>query len=249
MDKVQQRLYDDLAWVWPIISPHEDYVEEVEQFVRAIQQYAHIPVESLLDLGCGGGHNDHYFQRYFKVTGIDLSEAMLTLARRLNPGVDYQVGDMRTVTVEETFDAVVIADAITYMLDEDNLQAAFANAYRCLKPGGVFCTYAEETKERFEQNSTYSSAHQGMVNDEKVEITLVENYYDPDPTDTTFEMSFVYLIRRAGALQVEIDRHEGGLFPMETWIRLMEKAGFEVHQAPFKGQAFPLLVGVKTIER
>ena len=245
MNADEQRLYGDLAWTWPIISPPEDYIDEVGQIVSVIQRYAHIEVKSLLDLGCGGGHNDHYFQHYFKVTGVDLSESMLALARQLNPDIDYRIGDLRSVSMGKCYDAVVIADAIVYMLDEDNLRAALANAHRHLRPGGILCTYAEETKELFEQNGTYTTNHEGVVNGEKVEITLVGNNYDPDPHDTTFEMSFVYLIRRAGVLQVEVDRHLSGLFPLNTWIRLMEETGFEVHQEPFEGQEFPLLVGVK----
>jgi hypothetical protein len=29
-EKDERRLYSDLAWTWPIISPVEDYIEETE---------------------------------------------------------------------------------------------------------------------------------------------------------------------------------------------------------------------------
>ena len=73
----QQRLYHDLAWVWPIISPPQDYIEETEQLCRIIREHSQIEVKTLLDLGCGGGHNDCTLKKHFNVTGVDASGAML----------------------------------------------------------------------------------------------------------------------------------------------------------------------------
>ena len=52
------RMYKDLAWTWPIISPPEEYEQEASQFVEAINAHAKIPVKTILDMGSGGGHND-----------------------------------------------------------------------------------------------------------------------------------------------------------------------------------------------
>ena len=237
----QRRLYADLAWTWPIVSPAEHYVEEAEDFCRAIRDYAQIEVKTLLDLGCGGGHNDHLLKSHFEVTGVDMSEAMLSLARRLNPGVTYLAGDMRTVRLGKTFDAITIADAIIYMLTEDDLRAAFETAFAHLKPGGVFCTYADELKETFRQNTVRSSAHTR----DGAEITLFEQFYDPDPEDTTYEMTFVYLIRRGGKLEIETDRHLAGLFSHDTWVRLMTDVGFEVNVVEQEEFDAPMFVGVR----
>jgi len=177
-------------------------------------------------LGCGGGHNDYTLKRHFKVTGVDVSESMLALARGLNPEVEYLVGDMRDLRLERTFDAVMIADSIDYMLTVEDLRAAFATAHAHLNPGGVFVTYAEETSESFRQNRSRCSTHARG----NVEITFVENLYDPDPADTTYESTFVYLIRRRGRLEIETDRHLGGVFPLETWPRLLKEVGFRVEQ-------------------
>lgn len=139
ISKDQRRLYSDLAWTWPIISPPEHYIEEAEDFRRTIMAHARIPAATLLDLGCGGGHNDWTLKKHFQVTGVDISPEMLELAARLNPEAEYLQGDMRTVRLGRLFDAVVIADSIDYMLTEVDLRAAFVTAYEHLKPGGVFC--------------------------------------------------------------------------------------------------------------
>ena len=243
----ERRLYSDLAWVWPIISTPEDYVEETEHFCKIIQEYSQIELTTLLDMGCGGGHNDFTLKKHFRVTGIDASEDMLKLARQLNPEVTYSVGDMRTMLLGKTFDAVTIFDSINYMVTEADLQAAFITAFVHLKPGGVLLTLVEATPERFRQNWTRCTTHASG----DIEIVFIENAYDPDPKDTTYEETFVYLIRRGGRLDIETDRHVFGIFGLETWHGLLREVGFEVKQmelfrpSGLEGEICPLLVCVK----
>lgn len=220
------RMYGDLSWTWPLISPPEDYVEESGHFARAIEATARGEVRTLLHLGCGGGHNDHALKERFAVTGVDLSEGMLGNARRLNPELEYIPGDMRTVRLGRTFDAVALFDSACYMRTEEDLGAAFATAFAHCRPGGVFLTYAELTRERFVQNDT--SQHSGSAGD--VSVVMFENEFDPDPDDTTIEYATVYLIRRGVKLTVETDVHIMGLFPYSTWLRLLEGVGFEVEE-------------------
>jgi SAM-dependent methyltransferase len=243
LPKDQRRLYSDLAWTWPIISPPEDYVDEGQQFLKAIREHAQFKAKTLLNLGCGGGHNDYTLKKEFKITGVDVSQAMLKLARGLNPEVRYLPGDMRTLRLDETFDAVLIADSINYMLTEKDLRAAFLTAFAHLKPGGVFCTYVEQTKKNFQQNKTQCSKHtQGDI-----EITFIENLYDPDPKDTTYETTFVYLIRREGKLEIETDHHLCGIFDLETWLDLLKEVDFQVKQMEFVEVDIPMLVGIKSL--
>lgn len=220
----QRRLYSDLAWLWPIISPPQDYVEETEQLCRAIRDSSLIEVSRLLHLGCGGGHNDYTLKEHFDVTGVDLSDAMLELARRLNPQVAYARGDMRTVRLGACFDAVTLLDSVNYMVTVEDLRATFATAFAHLKPGGVFVTIAELTRESFQQNRTYSSTHARG----DIEVAFIENHYDHDPNDTSYEVTFVYLIRRRGELKIETDRHLCGVFALDVWESALKETGFEV---------------------
>ena len=47
-------------------------------------------------------------------------------SRRLNPGVSHYVGDMRSVRLGETFDAVLIHDSLDYMTTEVELRGSRA---------------------------------------------------------------------------------------------------------------------------
>lgn len=225
-DKDARRLYNDLAWTWHIISPPEDYIPEAEHYHTLYRANSKIPVNSLLDLGCGGGHVDWVLKKYYTITGVDISIDMLKQARDLNPEVQYQQGDMRTIRLHALFDAILLHDSVNYMLTEKDLQAAFKTAYWHLKPGGVMLTFAEEYN-AIQQNRVSVSTH---VKD-NIAITFIEHQYDPEPNDTTYENTFVYLIRTKDGLDIQTDRHESGIFPLSTWWRLLRTIGFRVRLA------------------
>jgi hypothetical protein len=58
--------------------------------------------------------------------------------------------------------------------------------------------------------------------------SFLENAYDPDASDTTFEATFVCLVRERSKLRIETDRGLLRLFVLPTWRRLLAAAGFEV---------------------
>ncbi|MHC2995545.1 MAG: class I SAM-dependent methyltransferase [Candidatus Atribacteria bacterium] len=247
--KDDRRLYGDLAWTWPIISPVEDYIEETELFSKLIREHSKIKVKTLLHLGCGGGHNDYTFKKHFKITSVDISEDMLRLAKKLNPKVTYHQGDMRTIRLGERFDAVTILDSINYIRTVEDLQRTFITTYEHLKPGGVFLTFVEQIAGQFKQNDTkYSTHSQGNV-----EITFIENYYDPDPNDISYEVTFIYLIHIGGELEIHTDRHLCGIFKLKTWHELLKAIGFEVKQMKFtnstfvEGESYPMLICIKPL--
>jgi SAM-dependent methyltransferase len=247
--KDERRLYGDLAWTWPIISPVEDYIEETELFSKLIREHSKIEVKTLLHLGCGGGHNDYTFKKHFKVKSLDISEDMLGLAKKLNQEVNYQYGDMRTIQLEERFGAVTILDSINYIRTVEDLQKTFITAYEHLKPGGVFLTFMEQIAGQFKQKNTTCSTHSKG----DVEITFIENYYDPDPNDTNYEAIFIYLIRIGGKLEIHSDRHLCGIFKLKTWLKLLKEVGFKVIQNKFehstfiKGKSYPILICIKPL--
>jgi SAM-dependent methyltransferase len=56
------------------------------------------PPGRLLDVGCGPGHVGRFLaDQGREVTGIDISPAMIEHARRLNPSMAFEVGDMRHI--------------------------------------------------------------------------------------------------------------------------------------------------------
>ena len=234
-EATNERLYGDLAWIWPIMSPPEDYIEEAETFASVIREHTSIPAHTLLHLTCGGGHVDRRLKAEFEITGVDASSEMLGLARGLNPEVEYVEGDVRRVRLGRLFDAVFVDDGIAYMRTEADLRDIFRTAFEHLKRGGVMLTYVEATPETFEQNKTECRRRSSGDTD----IIYVENVYDPDPADTTYETTFVYIVRTGGELTIETDLHVCGIFSLDVWRRSLRDSGFEIAELDFDHSEFP----------
>lgn len=218
------RMYTDFARYWPLISDPADYAEEARYWRSALRTRLGPGRHEILELGVGGGNNLSHLTSDFQATAADLSPAMIEEARKLNPGVELHVGDMRTIRLGRKFKAVLIHDAIAYMLTEDDLRATFATAAAHLDRGGLFVTSPDWVAETFTQPSvsTGTNAREGVT------FTSLEYTWDPDPSDTTIESLMWYLIHDGGRLRVEQDKHVMGLFPRATWMRLLDEAGFAV---------------------
>lgn len=225
-------LYNRLAYLWPTISPPEDYAEEAADWRNALRRYLGPGRHRILELGVGGGHNLSHLTADFDATAVDISPHMLENSRRLNPTVEHHLGDMRSFRLPgRTFNAVLVHDAICYMLTEDDLRATFATARAHLPPGGLLLVAPDLVRDSFKPGikMTWSTERDG------VQITTEEIVYDSDPLDTVVESHFTYTITERGARRVERDIHITGLFPIARWLSLMEEAGFQTERIPLPG--------------
>jgi len=231
MSEKFNRLYNDLAWLWPLWGePTETYADWCDQVTRFIHQYSERPAATLLNLGCGGGKNAFNLKKQFAVTGVDISPAMLDLARELNPECQFHFGDMRSCSLGHEFDAVLIDDAISYMVNRPDLLAVFQTAYRHLRAGGVMVVMPDHTRETFQQNHTRASVSRAKARPADIDVVFIENDYDFDPGDDFYDCTIIYLIQESGKLRVETDTHILGLFSLDIWRSALREAGFEVHE-------------------
>ncbi|HEY3955307.1 MAG TPA: class I SAM-dependent methyltransferase [Streptosporangiaceae bacterium] len=217
------RLYQDLAEWWPLISPPGEYEEEAA-FAAQVLARAADPVQDVLELGSGGGSNASYLKARFTLTLVDASASMLAVSRRLNPDCAHAQGDMRTIRLGRTFDAVFVHDAVDYMTTEADLGQVMATAYAHCRPGGVAVFVPDCLAETF----TADTGCGGGDGDDGRGARFLQWSYDPDPDDTWTLTDYVYLLRdRSGPVQVVHETHRLGLFGRQAWLRLLAGAGFE----------------------
>ena len=107
------RLYGDLAKWWPLLSAPEDYAEEAGVFREVLCGAAHFPISTILELGSGGGNNASHLKAHFEMTLVDKSPGMLKVSRKLNPECDHHLGDMRTIRLGISYDAVCFNNTAT----------------------------------------------------------------------------------------------------------------------------------------
>ena len=154
-------------------------------------------------MGAGGGHLLSHLTPEFQATAADISEPMLALSRRLNPQVFHHLGDMRSLRLNQVYDAVLIHDGVSYLLTEQDLSATFNTAATHLRPGGVLIMAPDWFQETFPGTSVLS----WIRNTGQGDLTCIEYLHDPNPGDTTIESVFFYLWSQDGTLRVEEDRH------------------------------------------
>ena len=223
------RLYSDLAHLWPIISPPEEYMVEAQEWLEVIRarldlrRVAGQGLPTFLELGCGGGHLLSHLTAHFITEAVDISPQMLEISRGLNPQTLHHLGDMRDVRLGRTFDVVAIHDAVNYMTTEDDLRAAIGSAAVHMDAGGLLLMAPDCIAETFIGPRVVEWTREA----EDRSVTFIEYMGKPRPGSTTVESVFVFVIDEGGELWVEVDRHTGGLFPSGTWLSLMEAAGLE----------------------
>jgi len=94
--------------------------------------------KTVLDLGCGYGENCAEFKRFgaFKVTGIDISEKMLEVAKAETDDIEFIRADLNDLSgIAEKFDVVFSSMALHYVADFNKLCAQVAEL---LNDGGYF---------------------------------------------------------------------------------------------------------------
>lgn len=123
-------------------------VTDPESTVRQVDFVADrlglLPAARVLDLACG--HDRHALElarRGYRVTGLDLSEPSLALARGTAAAeqleVEFVQGDMRELPWEEEFDAVLnMFTAYGYFEEEADDERVLMAVAGALRPGGSF---------------------------------------------------------------------------------------------------------------
>jgi SAM-dependent methyltransferase len=90
------------------------------------------------DLGCGPGHVARYLAgRGVDVVGVDVSPAMVGVARDLNPGLRFEVGDMRALEFASVSLAGIVAFYSLIHLPRAELPDVLRELRRTLQPDGV----------------------------------------------------------------------------------------------------------------
>lgn len=216
-------IYGELVSWYRLLDPPAEHQEEAAAFQAAFERTVSPAPLTLLDLGAGAGHNAVHLKGRFQCTLTDISEEMLGLSRALNPECTHLVGDMRTLRLDRTFDAVLIHDAIMYMTTEADLVAAVRTAFVHTRPGGASLFVPDCTRDTFHEDAELLAEA-----DERRALRCLAWTWDPDPTDDTYVVDYALLLRDGATMTAVHDRHVEGVFPRATWLQALASVGFRV---------------------
>lgn len=217
------RMYTEFASWWPLISSPQDYAEEAHYYQKLLKKSCRFTPRTMLELGSGGGNNASHLKAVFEITMVDRSAEMLSVSKKLNPECEHLLGDMRSLRLGRTFDAVLIHDAVVYMTSEHDLAQAVETAFVHCNPGGAALFCPDQVRDTFKPGTS----HGGHDLDSRG-LRYLEWVHPPSGNNTHHYVDYVYLLRESdGSMRTAYDRHTCGLFSRRTWMSILEKTSFK----------------------
>jgi SAM-dependent methyltransferase len=214
---------------YDLLYRDKDYAGEARYIDDLIVR--HRPgAQSVLDLGCGTGrHALLLAERGYRMTGVDLSEEMLKVARASSSGQSFVQGDVRSVRLGKTFDVVLsLFHVMSYQTTNGDLRAALSTVREHLAPGGLFvfdCWYGPAVL------TSRPETRVKRLEDDKIQVTrLAEPVLHAN--DNVVDVNYQVLIRdrASGAVEELRETHKMRyLFAPEVSL-LLESAGLRLTQ-------------------
>ena len=232
--------YSALAKYYDLLYAHKDYKSEAENIRQVIEKHKISKGNALLEVACGTGKHIEYLKEYYTVTGLDLSEDMLAVARKNISGVEFIQSDMTQMSLGKQFDVITcLFGSVNYIQTREGLSKTFKAFSDHLNKGGIVV---------FEPMFTEENLYLG---------NLGFTYVDGDDV----KLARMNLVRREGDL-VLLDFHflvgtsEGinyykdpspmSVFSHDTLVTIMEDNGFHVeHEKAESMKSAGLFIGIK----
>ncbi|HDX9577946.1 TPA: methyltransferase domain-containing protein [Bacillus pseudomycoides] len=214
-------LYDELM----NDVPYEKWMEFTEQSLEQIGKTD----AKILDVACGTGNVTlPLVQKGYDVTGVDLSEEMLTIAQQKlgeeGQFIPFYQQDMRQLDVPGEFDCVTIfCDSLNYVLEEEGVQETFRRVYQHLRPDGLFLfdVHSLYKIHHVFQNETYT------MNED--EISLIWNCFPgEEPNSVEHDLTFFVRDEEEDVYHRFDELHMQRTYPVEELMKWLEKAGFTI---------------------
>ena len=179
----------------------------------------------ILDLGCGSGLlSGELLKAGYRVLGIDVSPAMIRIARRKARGAKFLVASAYDATLPECLAVISVSECLNYMSVGRNhhrdLTTLFCRVYRSLAPGGVF---------------VFDMAVPGQVPSGKT-VTVFSEGSDwlvlaakqEDPTSRVLTRRIITFRESGGKYRKSEEVHRQALYPSAEVARDLRTAGFTV---------------------
>ena len=180
---------------------YEDWASYRKPINTCIQEFCkYIPKGSkVLDIGCGNGYpiSKYLIDNGYQVTGIDISEKMISEAKRLSG--EFSVCDFMEYASDSKFDAIIAFDSLWHIplgLQKD----IYKKIYDLLVDGG-YCLFthgirhSEVSGKMFNQTFYYSSLDIDEVKSCISDFTIIEEYH-PYVEETTGDRELLMIIKK-----------------------------------------------------
>jgi SAM-dependent methyltransferase len=132
---------EDLAYIHDV--GHADFALDSAPGILDILECGGIGDGLVVDLGCGTGLlARELIDAGYDVFGVDISEAMIEIARRRVPEAEIRVGSLFEVEIPRCRAVTAISEVLNYLFDPEYEERGpgrvFRRVHDALTPGGIF---------------------------------------------------------------------------------------------------------------
>lgn len=183
----------------------------------------------VIDLACGTGAATSVFAAAgMATTGVDRSPQMLAAAAaafdRAGLAGTWIEADIRDVATAERFQlATCFYDSINYLLEPEDLAAAFRSAFCLLEPGG-FLIFDVNTREKFD--AAWNDACYVAVDRDEL-FGVYQSWFEPETGRSPLRMTF-FVAGADGHWTRFDEEHVERAYPLDDIEALVHEAGFGV---------------------
>jgi SAM-dependent methyltransferase len=217
----------------------KDYAQESAEVHELIQ--ARFPgAHNLLDVACGTGGHLRHLRRWYEATGVDVEPDMVAHAGENLPDITLVEADMRSLALEEKFDAVVcLFSSVGYLRSVEELHGAVRSMADHLNPGGVLVVDGWVRPDAWISGGKTELT---TARSDEVEVVRMSRSHRHGNT-TSLEMH--HLIATAEGIEHVVDQHELTLFAPEDYENAFRSTGLSVETVASPMPGRDRYVGVK----
>jgi len=218
----KQLLHGKLAKYYDRVYSFRDYLDEAVRVQNLIIKYLESGGNTLLDVACGTGLHLKHLKDDFSCTGVDVSKAMLKIARRNAKGVTFKEADMKTLKLGKQFDVITcLLGSIGYVKTYSSLERSIRNFSKHLKKGGLALIEPSHVNSVYVKGEPRITIYDGKdakiarINVSKIrQATAVLNMH-------------ILIAERGKDAKYFVDKHELGLFGINKTLSIMKAAGLK----------------------
>jgi 2-polyprenyl-3-methyl-5-hydroxy-6-metoxy-1,4-benzoquinol methylase len=191
--------------------------------------------KTIIDIGCGtGNHATRLSKHGYQVTGIDISQSMLKIAKTKDKRakIQFKQGDMKKLSTvipkTRRFDAAISLGQVSSHLYTDNEAQTFLNGvHSILKTNGLFVLSARNAKKINDEYLDKLRLDHMIINEEKLQLVILAQNSRDHQDPNTMVWRPIYLIKEHGKVDLQIREHKLRWFEFSDLKKLLTENGFE----------------------
>lgn len=223
----------DLAFIHD--TGYGDFAHGIAPGLLALMRRANITSGRVVDLGCGSGiWAKHLVDNGYDVIGVDISPAMIDIARHRVPSAKFHVASLVEFEIPRCRVVTALGEVFSYLFDAPEsrqpLPNIFNRVYAALESGGLFVFDVAEVGLHRETPPTFREGDDWAC--------LVGFEYDDERQQLARQ---IVTFRRDGELyRRSQESHRQQLYREHDVCHMLNATGFEVTSTRHFGD-FPLL--------